>query len=145
MRAGSSAIIRKHVIPNVLPQLVVLASLSLSTALMTEAALSFLGLGLVPPAADLGNMVSSSLDYMTTDPWLILPPMATIVLLVLGFNFFGDALAAALDPRQARLLSLGGARSPLGTEVTVAGRGAAVEMPEFALIPDAGAQRTGTP
>jgi peptide/nickel transport system permease protein len=144
--ASSFAIIRRHVIPNVLPQLVVMASLSLSNALMTEAALSFLGLGVVPPAADLGNMVSSSLDFMVTDPWLLIAPMATIVLLVLGFNFFGDALAAVLDPRQARLLSLGEARPLLGVDATAApGQLGAVHMPEFTLAPDTAAPPTGTP
>ncbi len=94
-------ILRQHVLPNVVPSLVVLGAISLSSALLSIAALSFLGLGVVPPETDLGNMLALSIDYAAIAPWLLIGPSITITLLVVASNFLGDSLSWALDARQS--------------------------------------------
>lgn len=94
-----SRIILWHVLPNVVPPLVVMSALSLSTATLASASLSFLGLGVIPPTADFGNMVAIGMDYLTIAPWVVFVPCAGLVVLVLGFNLFGDAIRDVLDPR----------------------------------------------
>jgi ABC-type dipeptide/oligopeptide/nickel transport system permease subunit len=88
-----------HVLPNVVPPLVVMSALSLSTATLASASLSFLGLGVTPPTADFGNMVAIGMDFLTVAPWMVFVPCAGLVMLVLGFNLLGDAVRDVLDPR----------------------------------------------
>jgi peptide/nickel transport system permease protein len=102
---GSSQgyILSRHLLLNLVAPLTVQVTLALAWALLTEAGLSFLGLGTQPPAPSLGVMLSESKNLMTQAPWLMLFPGLTIMLGILGFNLFGDALRDILDPRtQAR-------------------------------------------
>jgi peptide/nickel transport system permease protein len=97
--AGPTRIIRRHVFPNIIAPLLVLVTIYLATAILTEAALSFLGLGTQPPEASWGNMLSEARGYVYQSVWMSVFPGAAIMLLVLGFNFLGDGLRDVLDPR----------------------------------------------
>jgi peptide/nickel transport system permease protein len=99
--ARDGRIILRAVLPNVLAPIIVQATFNLSTAIMIEAALSFLGLGVQPPAPSWGGMLSEARNFMELDPWLAFAPGGAITLAVLGFNLFGDALRDILDPRLA--------------------------------------------
>lgn len=92
-------ILARHVLPNISAPLIVQTSLSLSFAILTESALSFLGLGTQPPTPWWGNMLAESRRFMTTAPWTAVFPGAAISLLVLGSNLLGDGLRDLLDPR----------------------------------------------
>ena len=96
---GNVRILARHVVPNVLAPMIVQTSFSLSTAILTEASLSFLGLGTPPSVPSWGAMLSSSRRYVELDPWPAIFPGLAIMLLVLGFNLFGDGLRDVLDPR----------------------------------------------
>ena len=91
----------RHVFPNILAPILVLVTIYLATAILTEAALSFLGLGTQPPEASWGNMLSEARSYVYQSVWMSIFPGAAIMLLVLGFNFLGDGLRDVLDPRLA--------------------------------------------
>lgn len=93
-------IIAKHLAPGALPVAVVQLTLTMSWALLTETALSYLGLGLEPPTPDLGAMLSDGAHYISLAPWLGVFPGLVIMVAVLGFNLLGDALRDALDPRR---------------------------------------------
>ncbi|HET9017072.1 MAG TPA: ABC transporter permease [Thermomicrobiaceae bacterium] len=92
-------IILRHVLPNVSAPLIVQITISLSSAILTEAALSFLGLGTQPPTPSWGFMLNSARQYMLVDPWVAILPGLAIALTVLGFNLLGDGLRDILDPR----------------------------------------------
>jgi peptide/nickel transport system permease protein len=92
-------ILRLHVLPNILTPIVVLASLSIAGAIISEAALSFLGLGIRPPMASWGTILRDGQQYMLTAPWVATFPGMAITLVVLGYNLFGDGLRDALDPK----------------------------------------------
>jgi peptide/nickel transport system permease protein len=98
---GSSQwfILTRHLLLNLVAPLTVQVTLALAWSLLTEAGLSFLGLGTQPPAPSLGLMMSESRNLMEQAPWLMLFPGLTIMLGILGFNLFGDALRDILDPR----------------------------------------------
>jgi peptide/nickel transport system permease protein len=96
--ARGPRIVLRHVTPNVLAPLLVQATLSLSTAILVEASLSFLGLGTQPPTPSLGLMLSDSRDYMLLSPWSSVFSGLAILLASLGFNLFGDGLRDLLDP-----------------------------------------------
>lgn len=100
MGYGPLWILRIHIFSNFLPSFVTLVAISLSTSLLSITALSFLGLGVVPPETDLGNMLSLSLDYISLAPWLFVGPSAIIVILVVAANFLGDSLSKTVDARQ---------------------------------------------
>jgi peptide/nickel transport system permease protein len=91
----------EHVLPNILGILVVQVTLSLSWAILTEAALSFLGFGTPPPAASLGGMVYAAQTLSSVAPWMLFAPGVALILAVVGLNLLGDGLRAALDPRGA--------------------------------------------
>jgi peptide/nickel transport system permease protein/oligopeptide transport system permease protein len=95
-------IIRKHILPNCLPMLIVLFTLNVPSAILTESALSFLGLGIQPPSASWGLMVNTGRQYLFNAPWLSFAPSGAIMLAVLSFNFLGDGLRDAIDPRLRR-------------------------------------------
>jgi peptide/nickel transport system permease protein len=97
--AGDWPIIRRHVLPNVLAPLIVQTTLALSGAILTEASLSFLGLGTQPPDPSWGTMLGAGRRYMETAPWVAVFPGLAISLTVLGFNLLGDGLRDYLDPR----------------------------------------------
>ena len=98
---STPVILLRHFVPNVLPPVIVLAALSMSTAQLAYASLSFLGLGVSPPQADWGSMLSKARDFITVAPWLVIFPTAALVLLMLAFNVLGDAIRDVLDPRHA--------------------------------------------
>ena len=97
--ATSSWIIVKHVLPNVIAPIIVLATMSMASAIMSEAALSFLGLGVQEPIASWGKMIQLGQGYFWDAPWLCLFPGLAIAVTVFAFNLFGDGLRDALDPR----------------------------------------------
>lgn len=95
-------VLLRHVLPNCLAPIVVLATLNLGTAILSAAALSFLGLGAQPPAPEWGAMLNSGRNFITDAWWLTVYPGVAIMVAVLGFNLAGDALRDAIDPRLAR-------------------------------------------
>jgi peptide/nickel transport system permease protein len=97
--APTLRIIGRHVLPNVAAPLFVQTTVSLSTAILTEAALSFLGLGTQPPTASWGLMLSAARQYMMINGWIAVLPGCAIAVTVLGFNLLGDGLRDLLDPR----------------------------------------------
>jgi peptide/nickel transport system permease protein len=101
---GSSRtyILTRHLLLNLVAPLTVQITLALAWALLTEAGLSFLGLGTQPPASSLGLMLSDSRNLMETAPWLLIFPGLAIMVSILGFNLLGDALRDILDPRMRR-------------------------------------------
>jgi ABC-type dipeptide/oligopeptide/nickel transport system permease subunit len=102
--AGDIRIMLQHVLPNVIAPVVIAATLGVAGAIMAEAALSFLGLGVPPPAPSWGSMIAEGrdLDQLRHAPWTSLFPGIAIGAAVLGFNLLGDALRDALDPKQQR-------------------------------------------
>lgn len=92
-------IIVRYILPNVLPQLLVQATLTIATAIIAEASLSFLGLGQQPPAPSWGSMLNSAQRFLVNAPWLAVWPGLAIFVTVLSFNLLGDGLHDALDPR----------------------------------------------
>ena len=98
--ASRGRMILRYVLPNIAGSMIVLVSVYLSAAILTEASLSFLGLGTQPPEPSWGGMLSDSRTYMELAPWLAVFPGLAIMLVVLGFNFLGDGLRDVLDPRQ---------------------------------------------
>ena len=101
--ASSGRIIARHVLPNEMAPILVQMTVSFSTAILTEAALSFLGLGTQPPTASWGLMLSAARQYMLIDPWIAILAGSAIALTVLGFNLLGDGLRDLLDPRMRSL------------------------------------------
>ncbi|MEO0564123.1 MAG: ABC transporter permease [Chloroflexota bacterium] len=97
--ASQSWIIMRQILPNVLPTIIVATSLSVGSAIIIESALSFLGLGVQTPRASLGTLLSRAQQYVWTAPRLAIIPGMTIVFIVLAFNYIGDGLREALDPR----------------------------------------------
>jgi peptide/nickel transport system permease protein len=97
--ASDLRLLARHVLPNVLPIMIVAASLALGAIILVEAALDFLGLGIHPPTPSWGNMLTQADNYFFNSPHLVLYPGATIFLTVLATNLFGNALRDAFDPR----------------------------------------------
>ena len=91
----------RHVLPNILPPVIVQGTLAIAAAVIAEASLSFLGLGQQPPAPSWGSMLNTAKNYVENAPWMAIWPGLSIFLLVLSFNLLGDGLRDALDPRQA--------------------------------------------
>ncbi|MDL2403443.1 ABC transporter permease [Rhizobium mayense] len=89
----------RHILPNILPQLMVQATLTIASAIIAEASMSFLGLGLQPPAPSWGSMLNSAQRFLGNAPWMALWPGLAIFATVLSFNLLGDGLRDALDPR----------------------------------------------
>jgi peptide/nickel transport system permease protein len=97
--ASNTRIMLRHVLPNCLAPLIVMMTLQLGTTILAEAGLSFLGVGVQPPTASWGSMVSDGYQYLSSDPLLSLLPGFAIMLVVFSFNMVGDGLRDALDPR----------------------------------------------
>lgn len=89
----------RHILPNIWPALMVQATLTIASAIIAEASLSFLGLGQQPPAPSWGSMLNSAKDFLTQAPWMAVYPGLSIFIIVLSFNLLGDGLRDALDPR----------------------------------------------
>lgn len=98
--AGHARIIVKHLLPNVVPPMIVVASLGFSAAVLSAAALSFLGLGAQPPAAEWGLMLATGRNYIERAPWVVIGPGMAIFIAVMAFNILGDGIRDLLDPRQ---------------------------------------------
>jgi peptide/nickel transport system permease protein len=92
-------IVAQHVLPNVATPIVIQASLSIAFAILAEASLSFLGLGVPPPEPSWGGMINQGRGYLQQAPWIVFGPGAALFVTVLGLNFVGDAIRDALDPR----------------------------------------------
>lgn len=102
--ASSRRIVLRHVLPNSIGPVIVQSSILLGIAVLLEAALSFIGIGVKPPTPSLGAMLAEGRDFMATSTWIVAVPGLAIMLLVLTFNLIGDGLHAWLDPRgRARL------------------------------------------
>jgi peptide/nickel transport system permease protein len=97
--ASMSRLMFLHIWPNVTAPIIVQASLNVSTAILTEASLSFLGLGVRPPTPSWGSSLQGGYQYLSTAPWLSIYPGLAIFIAVLAFNLFGDGLRQLLDPR----------------------------------------------
>jgi len=97
--ASNYRIITKHIFPNAFAPIIVYATMNVGTAIIVEAALSFLGLGVQPPTAAWGKMLAESLDYIDIAPWMMIFPGLAIVITVLGFVLLGDGLRDAFDPK----------------------------------------------
>lgn len=111
--AGTGRIIRRHLLPNIAPVLIVQLSLTLALAVLAEAALSYLGFGTPPPTPSWGRMLQDLQQYVTVHPLVVIWPGLAITLTVLGFSLLGDALRGVTDPR----LRLPGAVVPPEQEV----------------------------
>lgn len=105
MAAGTARILLKHILPNVVSPLIVQSTLVFAFALVAEASLSYLGVGIPSHLPTWGGAISDGRDYMRVAPWLTVYPGGVLMLVVLSVNLLGDALRDALDPRLARLTS----------------------------------------
>ena len=98
--AGRARILFRHILPHLVPTIIVWGTLGISTTVLLEATLSFLGIGVQPPTPSWGNIIYENQTYFTSAPWLVFIPGACIILLALAFNLLGDALRDVLDPTQ---------------------------------------------
>jgi peptide/nickel transport system permease protein len=104
MGTGDLYILGRHIVPNIAGPLIVQTSLSLAFAILSEAALSFLGLGIQPPQPSLGRMIFDSQGFVTMAWWMAVFPGAAIFVIVLAFNLVGDGLRDVLDPKQRTMI-----------------------------------------
>jgi peptide/nickel transport system permease protein len=98
--ASTGRILFRHILPHLYPTIIVWGTLGISTTVLLEATLSFLGVGVQPPTASWGNIIFENQTYFQSAPWLVFIPGAAIILLALAFNLVGDALRDVLDPTQ---------------------------------------------
>ena len=98
--AGTGRILFRHILPHLMPTIIVWGTLGISTTVLLEATLSFLGVGVQPPTPSWGNIIFENQTYFQSAPWLVFIPGAAIILLALAFNLVGDALRDVLDPTQ---------------------------------------------
>lgn len=98
--AGPIRMVLVHLLPNIMPTMIVIATLGISGAILAAAGLSFLGLGAQPPSPEWGAMLSAGRDYFNRAPWLMWFPGLAIAIVVLGFNLLGDSLREWLDPKE---------------------------------------------
>ena len=98
--ASSARILGRHILPHLLPTLLVYSTLGISTTVLLEATLSYLGVGVQPPTPSWGNIIFENQTYFSSAPWLVFIPGAAIIVLALAFNLVGDALRDILDPTQ---------------------------------------------
>ncbi|MGV1871844.1 ABC transporter permease [Agrobacterium rosae] len=97
---GHGDIMLRYILPNIVPPIIVQATLTVATAIIAEASLSFLGLGQQAPAPSWGSMLNVAKNFLTQAPWMAMWPGAAIFSVVIGFNLLGDGLRDALDPRE---------------------------------------------
>ena len=99
-RRRARRILFRHILPHLVPTIIVWGTLGISTTVLLEATLSFLGVGVQPPTPSWGNIIFENQTYFQAAPWLVFIPGAAILLLALAFNLVGDALRDVLDPTQ---------------------------------------------
>jgi len=99
MGASDARVLGRHVLPSTLSPLIVQCSLGIGSAILIEASLSFLGLGVQPPTPSWGAMIGAGRNFLTVAPWLATVPGIAIILAIVGFNLFGDGIRDMLDPR----------------------------------------------
>lgn len=104
--ASDLRIIVRHILPNILQPVLVQAALGLATAVLSEATLSFLGLGAPPPAPSWGNMLNDARSHLFDSPHMVLFPALAVMICVVAFNFLGDVLRDAADPRRKAIVAL---------------------------------------
>jgi peptide/nickel transport system permease protein len=97
--ASDLRVIVRHILPNIIQPVIVQAAIGMAAAILAEATMSFLGLGVPPPAASWGSMLNDARAHLFDSPHLVLFPAAAVMLAVVSFNFIGDALRDLLDPR----------------------------------------------
>ncbi len=97
--SGTLRIVGRHIVPNLMGPVIVYATLTLPQVILVESFLSFLGIGIQEPLASLGNLIADGAAEMETAPWMLAVPATCLMLVVFGFNFLGDGLRDALDPR----------------------------------------------
>jgi oligopeptide transport system permease protein len=97
--ASTGRIVARHIVPNLMGPVIVYATLTLPQVILVESFLSFLGIGIQEPLASLGNLIADGAADMETAPWILVVPASCLLLLVFCFNFLGDSLRDALDPR----------------------------------------------
>jgi peptide/nickel transport system permease protein/oligopeptide transport system permease protein len=95
--AGDGRLMFRHILPNAIAPIVVYSTMSIGSAILTEAALSFLGLGILPPTPSWGRMIDDGRQYLTSNPWIVLWPGLAILTTVLAFTLLGDGVRDALD------------------------------------------------
>jgi peptide/nickel transport system permease protein len=100
--AGHARIIAHHIVPNIIPSSLVIGTFAMATAIIAEASLSFLGLGVPPDVPTWGTMLGDGRNYISTAPWLTIFPGLAIFTVVLGINLLGDGLRDVLDPRRKK-------------------------------------------
>jgi peptide/nickel transport system permease protein len=98
--AGTARVLVRHILPHLVPTLLVYSTLGISTTVLLEATLSYLGVGVQPPTPSWGNIIFENQTYFSTAPWLVFIPGVAIIVLALAFNLVGDALRDILDPTQ---------------------------------------------
>ena len=96
---GQAGIIARHIVPNLLGPVVVYVTLTIPAVILAESFLSFLGLGVQPPMASLGTLIAGGAQDMELAPWLLIFPSLTMVVTLMSFNFIGDGLRDAIDPK----------------------------------------------
>ncbi len=99
---SDAAILVRHIVPHVIPTVIVYGTLGVATSILLEAALSYIGMGIRPPDASWGNMISEGQPFLMTARWLVALSAAALVLAMLGFSLLGDGLRDALDPTLER-------------------------------------------
>lgn len=102
---SNARIIFRHILPNIISPVIVQATLTMASAVILAAGLSFLGMGPPPPTPEWGAMTAEARTYLTVAPHMVLAPALAVICLVLGFNLLGDAVRDTLDPRTARIIS----------------------------------------
>ena len=102
MGSGTGRLLRKHILPNALPQLFVMFSFNLGSAIMAESSLGFLGLGIPAPTPSWGLIINEGKSYIFSYPWIVGASGVMIALTVLAFNLLGDGLRDAMDPRMRK-------------------------------------------
>lgn len=102
MGGSNGHLIKKHILPNVLPTIIVISSINIAGAILTESSLSFLGLGVQAPTASWGSMLQSAQNYLSQAPFLAIFPGMIILITVLSFNILGDVLRTSMEPKISR-------------------------------------------
>ena len=102
MGASSPRIFVNHILPNIIQPVLIQASIGMAVAILSEASLSFLGLGIAPPTPSWGSMLNDARNHLFDAPHMVIFPAITIAITMLAFNFLGDGLRDALDPQYTR-------------------------------------------